>query len=350
MERMDTGDVPSPQPLNKSPTEDNDVIEGHRACETKNGKWLCIGQIYEKLHRPNVYDIGGTYMDRVPDFWFTCKIERIHGICLLHVFAGNHVEGIHSVGLGSDIVFNDKDPTVRITGDIETFEFNCKVAHNQSYITTYSFKNADVEDFMKDKKLYIAVRLAEREKRQDNRLNEGTDMVKLLHDNVALLMEPLGSDFIIESELGEEFPVHRSVLSLQSEVFKAMLKEDMAESKTGRVKLVDVDTEDLKIMIEFMYTNTIKQIDDINIPKVIMLADRFNLLGLRKLCDYILIDQLAPDTALDILVLADRFDYTNVKNMALQYIRRNKEHFKNDKFDQIDNLALMRVLCSGFVS
>lgn len=207
-----------------------------------------------------------------------------------------------------------------------------------------------MEDLLKYKKLYIAVCLADLEKHKDFSLDEDNDVVKMLHDNVALLMEPVGSDFIIESEDGVEFPVHRSVLSLHSEVFKAMLKEDMAESKTGHVKLVDVATEDLKIMLEFIYTNTLKVIDDINIPNVIMLADRFNLLGLRKLCDYILIDQLAPDTALDILVLADRFHCGNVKTMALQYIRRNKEHFKKTKFDQIDNMALMRAVCSGFLS
>lgn len=321
-----------------------DVLEGHRPCQTKNAKWLCIRDIYGKLHRPNVYDIGGTYIDNVPDFWFNCRIERCYGLFLMHLFAGNHMEGKHTVGVSTSLVaFDDKDQIVRMKGNFRTFKIDCKQMI-QSYITTIDFKGADVEDILKDKTLFIAVQLSNKGNNIERRMEDVLDSIKMNHDNVALLTDPIGSDFIIKSQDGKEFPVHRIVLSIQSEVFRAMLQEDMTESRTGRVTLVDVASEDLQILIEFMYTSTIKVIENINFPTILMLADRYNLVGMRKLCDHILIDQLAADSALDILVLADRYDCSDVKSKALRFIKLNKELFKDARFEQVDSMSLMKEL------
>lgn len=233
-----------------------------------------------------------------------------------------------------------------MTGDMETYEFDCKSNH-QSYITTISFKNSDVEEVLIDRILLIALKPKLKVTEKIKEVSEDiANPIKMQHDFAALLKEPVGSDFIIESQDGEEFHVHRNVLSVHSEVFKAMLHEDMAESRTGRVKLVDVASQDLRIMIEYIYTSTISAIGDIDIPNIIMLADRYNLEGLRKLCDHILIDQLAPDTAVDIVILADRCDSNKVKNKALQYIQHHKKLFKGAKFEQVDNMALMKELCN----
>merc|ERR1719187_623149 len=69
-----------------------------------------------------------------------------------------------------------------------------------------------------------------------------------------LFMEKEWSDIKLVCD-GKTFQCHKSVLSCQSDVFKAMFKSGtkMVESETGQVKIEDVKAETLETMIYFIY-------------------------------------------------------------------------------------------------
>ncbi|KAJ2946699.1 hypothetical protein O0L34_g12757 [Tuta absoluta] len=324
------------------------VVLGHKVCLTNDAKWLCIENVYEKFYRSNFYDIGGTYIQDIADLWFLCKIQNVGNIFLMHVFVNNRQEGdfIVSLSYNNDVKLDKKNRIAYLPTHLKDIHVNTCGEMSQNYLTTYSFTEIDLE-CLKDMKLYIAVSLSRTQEKGLKK--EIIEKVKLEHDFSALLEDPICSDFVIESADGEKFNVHKVLLTAHSEVFKAMLKEDTAESLNNYVKLPDAATEDLKGVLEFIYTGSIKDLENANVFNLLMLADQYNLDGLRELAQYTIIQQMTVNNALEVLILADMYNSDRLKQASLNFIKKNVASLRSSTFKEMKNVDLVRELCEYMV-
>lgn len=328
--------------------ESTKIIYGHQVCQTREANWLCVDNIYQKLHRPNFYDIGGTYIQDIADYWFMFKTEIVGNIFLLHLFVCNRQEGSFNIFLSysNELKLDKKNDAAYLSPSFKQYQFKKMPEGSQNYLTTYNFSDLDV-DLLKDRKLFIAVLFPHAETKGFNQ--QIIEYVKVSHDFGALLTDPIGVDFTIESADGEKFQVHKVLLAAHSEVFKAMLKEETAESQNNYVKLVDVTKEDLQCILEFIYTGTVRNLENCNCFNLLMLADKYNLRGLRELSQYALSQQLSIDNALEILMVADLYNSDVLKTKALKFIKSNVSVLKTSTFKEMNNPELIRELCEYLV-
>lgn len=313
--------------------------------KTQDAKWLRLDDVYQKLHRPNFHDIGGTYVsENVADFWLMYKSEQVGELFLLHLYVTSHQDSSFTVAVSSsnDLKFDEKNLAAFLPESLKETHFNKTKEHCPSYITTFSFSKFDVE-FLEHKSLYIAINFLKRssESVNQNIIND----IKYNHDLSGLLTDPSCSDFSIESSDGDKFSVHRVVLIAHSEVFKAMLRGDTAESQNSCVKLVDVCTDELKFVLEFMYSGTIKNFDNCNVFNLLTLADQYNISGLRILSQYILSKQLSAENALETLMIADMYNAKSLKIAAMKLIKGNPKLLKSNTFKEIKDPNLLQELC-----
>ncbi|KAJ8734327.1 hypothetical protein PYW07_014878 [Mythimna separata] len=331
--------------VNKLSITAPDVVYGHRTCQTREVKWLCLDSIYQKFYRPSFYDIGGTYVQDVADYWFSFKTEQVGSTFLLHIFICNHGVSSFSVALscGNKLKVDKKSDTVYLQQYLTEFQFKQLTELSHTYLTTYSFTELDIQ-CLKNRKLYIAAAFPFAD--AEGVSLEVIDNIKLNHDCSALLADPIGSDFVIESADGIKFHIHKVILTAHSEVFKAMLKGETAESQNSYVKLIDVSGEDLKYMLEYIYTGTVKDIEYTNFGSLLMLADRYNLRGLWELSEFALSEHMTSDNALDILIIGDMYDSDFLKSEALKFIKENKEVIHSSSFNEITNPVLLKQLCT----
>lgn len=343
------------------PKEENrDIVLGHRSCKTCDAKWLCIENVYQKFHRPNYYDIGGTYyLEDLPDFWFTSKTEQVGDIFLLHIFIQRYCEGSFSISIshGSETEIDKKQKIVRLTKSLKEYKFENTRENSHStqiegepelgcleYVSTYNFSNLDV-GFMKNKSLYIAIAFP-----SPKILNLNVfDKLLTVHTFEGLLKNLEDADFTLVSEDGEKFRVHKAILAAHSDVFKAMFREETIESQKQLVKLVDVTAEDLKYLIEYLYTGYLKNIENADFVNLLMIADRYNLKGLRHLSQCALAEQLTIENAFYILAMADMYDSNYLKAESLKFIKKNKDTLKVNTFKDITNAELVRELFTYLV-
>lgn len=316
---------------------------------THDAKWLRLDNIYEKLYRPNFHDIGGTYVSKnVADFWFLFKTEQIGSLSLLHLFITSHKDAKFTVAVssGNDFKLDNKNRAAFLPVFLKEFHFDMAKEHCPNYITTFSFSNFDLY-FLEQKSLYIAVKFP---KSISERVDHSIGNIKYNHDCSSLLADQIFSDFVIESSEGDKFNVHRVILGAQSDVFKAMLRKDTAESQNGFVKLVDICSDELKFALEFIYTGTIKNIDNCNACNLLAVADQYNIRGLWKLVLYILSKQLTEENALEVLIIADMYNAESLKIAAMKCIRGNPNILKSKTFKEIKNAHLLQELCQYIAS
>ncbi|KAJ4761116.1 BTB/POZ and MATH domain-containing protein 1 [Rhynchospora pubera] len=125
---------------------------------------------------------------------------------------------------------------------------------------------------------------------------------------------------------GKTFKVHKLVLALQSPVFKAELYGDMAEAKSGCVKINDMEAVVFEAMINFMYTNNFHyyEINDENklkmVKDLLVAADRYALDELKLTCEEMLCQNIKVDCVVTSLALAELYNCPRLKDDCLSFI------------------------------
>ena len=145
----------------------------------------------------------------------------------------------------------------------------------------------------------------------------------------------------------KSFCCHKIILAKWSEVFSAMFKHQFEENNNGEIVIKDFDVETVESLINFMY--------DCQLPKskftleLLMMADKYNVIELKKLCQTSIAKGLNNENVMDVLSTSSACQALGLKFAALDYIIANwdsKSEFIN--YDEIldDHPSLLKELLS----
>uniref|UniRef100_A0A7E5A0H7 BTB domain-containing protein n=1 Tax=Panagrellus redivivus TaxID=6233 RepID=A0A7E5A0H7_PANRE len=105
----------------------------------------------------------------------------------------------------------------------------------------------------------------------------------------------ISADFEIVVGL-DRLKVHKSLLSLISPVFNAMLSHDTAEAKSGKVDIKDFDFETVKAAIDFCYGREPENLCVDTIVGILRFADKYDIQAVTEELSKIPLTNLAPET------------------------------------------------------
>ncbi|KAJ3704866.1 hypothetical protein LUZ61_008571 [Rhynchospora tenuis] len=146
-----------------------------------------------------------------------------------------------------------------------------------------------------------------------------------INENFAELLESKEmADITFEID-GELFAAHKLVLSARSPVFKAEFSGRMAESKMKTIKIKDIKPVTFKAMLHFIYTDSLPDMSDKDIPIVTQVqhlykaADIYLLDGLKAVCEDMIIRNISVDTVISSLALAEEHSCNELKDVCLDF-------------------------------
>ncbi|XP_077976160.1 kelch-like protein 30 isoform X2 [Styela clava] len=120
-------------------------------------------------------------------------------------------------------------------------------------------------------------------------------------------------DFMIIAG-SEEIPVHKNIISVGSDYFRAMLAHNNAETASGKVEMREVDPLSLQQCIEYIYTGELSTTDEnaeslMYVAELLQLkesffvtkriANMYNCEGLMGKCEKFMLDKFEEITVLD---------------------------------------------------
>ncbi|GBN98769.1 TD and POZ domain-containing protein 1 [Araneus ventricosus] len=145
------------------------------------------------------------------------------------------------------------------------------------------------------------------------------------------------------------FPVHATILSARSPVFRAMFSTDMKEKLNGLVDVCDLDDETVHQLIAFLYSNKLEGLEWEDALRLYEAADKYAITSLKDRCSLFLKGNVNLKNACGALILSDLHQDKGLKSTVQDYILKNaKEIFKSEEWqllaDTNSKLALETAL------
>ena len=126
---------------------------------------------------------------------------------------------------------------------------------------------------------------------------------------------------------GARLPCHRLLLATRSEFFRGLLTTELSEARTDVFTVTDVGVETLRLVLEFLYTDRLRDTaDELGQEQVQLLmnaADFYVVPGLKRLCEDWLIFGLDTTNMVDRLILGDTYNAANLRRVAKEMLLEN---------------------------
>lgn len=134
------------------------------------------------------------------------------------------------------------------------------------------------------------------------------------------------------------FYAHKCILTSRSPVFEAMFAHEMKEKIDNVVDIEDVDHEVFREMLRFMYAGKVNNIE-IHAYKLLAVADRYSIQGLKNLCEESIGEDLTLGNAVRYLKYADDCNAAGLKRQVLDFIAFNSEKMLDiPEYQSLENM------------
>ncbi|GFS70586.1 TD and POZ domain-containing protein 1 [Nephila pilipes] len=143
-------------------------------------------------------------------------------------------------------------------------------------------------------------------------------MADLKEDFECLYIAGIHSDVKLRTAT-QTFHTHKSFLSARSPVFRKMFETDMKEKIQECVDIPDLEDDTVRRMLQYVYTNALKDLEWKSVLKLYAAADKYEILTLKGKCSSYLKSNLCPCNLCDVLVLADMHVDGDLKDIAQDY-------------------------------
>ena len=175
-----------------------------------------------------------------------------------------------------------------------------------------------------------------------------------------------GSDVVLVANDGQQFPAHTLILASRSPVFAAMFKHNMREQQEKRVTIEDLDSEAVKSLLDFMYTDRvpgITQLETTSVTSLLSAAHKYNMPRLKTLCEEEMAAKLDVQNAAEFLYTADLYDAAQLRTAAMHftvihmadvkrtdrwiYLHAESPHLVDEIIDELADLMRKLILCNS---
>ncbi|KAH7529534.1 hypothetical protein ACOSP7_009745 [Xanthoceras sorbifolium] len=119
-------------------------------------------------------------------------------------------------------------------------------------------------------------------------------------------------------------PAHKAILVSRSPVFKAMLENEMEESRSGAIKISDISYEALRAFVNYLYTAE-ACLDEQMACDLLELAEKYQVKHLKAYCEKFLVSKLIWDNSIISYAFAHQHNAKHLLDASLSLITDNMD-------------------------
>lgn len=172
-------------------------------------------------------------------------------------------------------------------------------------------------------------------------LSEDKSIQTLSYFNVDISKESVLKDYseLLDTGLNHDveikcreysFKAHRTVLCARSDVFRAMLRSDMQEGRTGVVEIQDMDGSYFQDFVRYLYSDMMPELTFDKAKALYEAGDKYNIKSLMLRCSEYFQDILTPENVFQCFTLADAHSDLKLKDKIIAYILDEKVFLQSE--------------------
>jgi speckle-type POZ protein len=130
-------------------------------------------------------------------------------------------------------------------------------------------------------------------------------------------------------------PAHKAVLASRSPVFRAMLENEMEESRSGTIKIGDVSYDALRAFVNYLYTAE-ASLDEQMACDLLVLAEKYQVKNLKTYCEKFMMSKLNWENSLLTFAFAHQHNAKNLVDAAQSLILDNMDKLsKREEYKEL---------------
>ncbi|KAK9167296.1 hypothetical protein Scep_002487 [Stephania cephalantha] len=130
-------------------------------------------------------------------------------------------------------------------------------------------------------------------------------------------------------------PAHKAVLVSRSPVFRAMLKNEMEESRSGTIRISDVSYEVLCSFVHYLYTAEVT-LDEQMACELLALAEKYQVKHLKAYCEKFMKSKVDVENALITFAFASQHNAEHLLEASLLVVTDNMDKLtKQDVYKEL---------------
>ena len=140
----------------------------------------------------------------------------------------------------------------------------------------------------------------------------------MINDFKAALQSGKHSDVIVEVK-GEEFRLHKVILSARNPYFDSVFNCDLLGRSTHIVTIKDTEPHIFRSFIHFLYTGEVDKLSPENVCDLYVVAEKFQEDQLKKMCLQLMLNTLSVNSFYDYIILALRYINANLFQKYVEF-------------------------------
>ena len=180
---------------------------------------------------------------------------------------------------------------------------------------------------------------------QDPNSKQKIILFQVLEGLNTLRAEGTFCDIIIVVD-GQEFPVHKSVLSAASAYFKAMFTCNLAEANLSKIPINGVEPQIIKQLLDYIYSSEVTISKD-NVQNLLSAANLLEILPVRDACCQFLDRHMDESNCLGIQSFAEAHSCIDLQQKARNFaLKHFSDLITGEEFDAIPESQLIDLISS----
>ena len=145
-----------------------------------------------------------------------------------------------------------------------------------------------------------------------------------------LVNNPQFSDFKITCSDGKIINAHKCILmafcndgteeAKPSPFFRAMIESEMNESRSGEMKVTDIDSNIMLELMRFIYTGEVHHLYS-RAGELLIVADKYDIAKLKNICAKVLEQQISEDNVVELLKSTYVLDIVRLRENCIDFIK-----------------------------
>lgn len=212
-------------------------------------------------------------------------------------------------------VFNTKGTLIKATGFI--YEY---IQDGNKSTRSHGFAEFIKRESLMKENFYILCKISYIDKHL--RVQQEADDAGVKVDDRAIAQDMKSLSDVVLRVDDIDLPVHKVLLAIKSPVFRAMFELDTRESRENVVNIVDFGVDIIREMLTYVYTSMAPNVETMA-GGLLAVADKYDMLGLKKICERELTQKLCLNNFCDTFHLSELHNCHRLKEACTEYFYLN---------------------------